>query len=148
MSREPRITNRESRITPPLVGQANRGFTLIEAMAATAVLGLGLALIFQGLFTSLNAYDYYANYLSILPRSDEKIWEAQDRIKRLGPQANLDTSGEWANQRDRRFKWGLGSSLLDKAGGLYKLNLRVSWNEGNRKVSLQREAYALYNEKE
>lgn len=126
----------------------SKGFTLIEAMAATAVLALGLALIFQGLFTSLNAYDYYDNYLSILPRSDEKLWEAQDRINRLGPQANLDTSGEWVNQRDRRFKWGLGSSLLDKAGGLYKLNLRVSWNEGNRKVSLQREAYALYNEKE
>lgn len=124
------------------------GFTLVEAMAATAVLALGLALVFQGLFTSLNAYDYYDNYLSLLPRSDEKIWEAQDRINRLGPQANLDTSGEWANQRARRFKWGLGSSLLDKAGGLYKLNLRVSWNEGNRKVSLQREAYALYSEKE
>ena len=126
----------------------SKGFTLIEAVVATAVLGLGLALIFQGLFTSLNAYDYYANYLSILPRADEKLYEAQDKISRLGPQADLDTSGEWANQRDRRFKWGLGSSLLDKAGGLYKLNLLVSWNEGNRKVSLRREAYALYNEKE
>ena len=126
----------------------SKGFTLIEAVVATAVLGLGLALIFQGLFTSLNAYDYYDNYLSILPRADEKLYEAQDRINRLGPQADLDTSGEWVNQRDRRFKWGLGSSLLDKAGGLYKLNLLVSWNEGNRKVSLRREAYALYNEKE
>ena len=126
----------------------SKGFTLIEAVVATAVLGLGLALIFQGLFTSLNAYDYYDNYLSILPRVDEKLYEAQDRINRLGPQADLDTSGEWVNQRDRRFKWGLGSSLLDKAGGLYKLNLLVSWNEGNRKVSLRREAYALYNEKE
>ena len=126
----------------------SKGFTLIEAMAATAVLGLGLALIFQGLFTSLDAYGYYADYLSVLPRADQKLYEAQEMINRLGPQASLDTAGEWVNRRDKRFKWGLSSSLLDKEGGLYKLNLRVSWNEGKRKASLQREAYALYVEKE
>ena len=124
----------------------SKGFTLIEAMAATAVLGLGLALIFQGLFTSLDAYGYYADYLSVLPRADELLYEAQEVTNRLGPQASMDTSGEWVNRRDKRFKWGLSSSLLDKEGILYKLNLRVSWNEGKRKASLQREAYALYRE--
>ena len=85
----------------------SKGFTLIEAVVATAVLGLGLALIFQGLFTSLNAYDYYANYLSILPRADEKLYEAQDKISRLGPQADLDTSGS-----------GLISAIGALSGGL------------------------------
>lgn len=135
---EPRVANRLPQM----------GFTLIEAMAATAVLALGLVLVFQGLFASLNAYDYYDNYLSVLPRVDEKLWEAQDAINRLGPQAGIGSSGEWGNKRNRRFNWRLTESLLDKAGGLYKLNLRVSWNEGNRKINLQRDAYALYSEKE
>ena len=121
------------------------GFTLIEVMVAAAILALGVVLIYQGFFISIDSFNYCANYLQIAPWANEKIWQAQDSLKRLGPQAQIETSGKFVN-RNKNFTWSLSYNLLDEAFGLYKIDLAVLWQEGPRKTQVTRSAYALYEQ--
>ena len=121
----------------------NKGFTLIEVMVATAVLSLGIVLIYEAFFISLNSFDYCYNYLNVSPLMDEKIWEAQDGITCSGTLTGTATNGEFTSGVSVR-KWILSYDVLDKDQALYKIDLEVSWQEGKRKIILSRNAYALY----
>lgn len=124
----------------------NNGFTLIEIMAATAVLALGIVFIYQAYFVSLDSYDYYANYLSIAPWAEEKIWEAQNNLIRFADLGAIQTSGVLVNI-GKRINWTLSSADIDGIKDkfkLFKIELRLSWKQGKRNVVLSRSAYALY----
>lgn len=125
------------------IGNNNKGFTLMEIMITTAVLALGTVLIYEGFFMSLETFNYYFDYLNVVPWADEKIWDAQNELSRLGPQAKIETAGEFVN-RNKNFIWNLTCGLLDETGGLYSVDLLVSWQEGKRKLRLARSAYAIY----
>lgn len=122
-------------------------FTLVEVMVATSVLALGVALIYQGFFISLGSLGYCQDYLRIAPLADEKIWQAQDALRCLGPNAELETSGSFAQGR-RNFGWSLFYNSLDSPSGLYEISLSVLWQNGQRKSRLVRGAYALYAQEE
>ncbi len=123
----------------------NRGINLIEVMAATAVLSLGVVLVYEAFFTSLNSFNYCSNYLSVAPWADEQIWEAQDRLSRTGPSDDIDKEGEF-KKRSKTFKWTVSHNLVEGAEELYKIDLMLSWQEGQRKVRMSRVAYAIYEE--
>jgi prepilin-type N-terminal cleavage/methylation domain-containing protein len=118
-----------------------KGFTLIEIMVATAVLSLGLVLIFEAFFSSLDAFDYYVNYLNANNFVEEKIWEAQDSIKRFGSLVNIQTNGE-IEVKNKKISWFLISSPLGAEARLFKINLEFSWKQGKRRPKINRCAYA------
>lgn len=124
-----------------------RGFTLVEVMVATAILALGVVLIYQGFFISLDSLGYCLDYLRLSPLAEEKMWQAQDALSRLGPNAGLETAGSFIESR-RNFRWNLSYNSLDELSGLYEINLSVIWQNGQRAARLSRGAYALYKYEE
>ena len=123
-----------------------RGFTLIEVLVTTAVLSLGIVLIYRGFFTLLDSYGYYSNYLRVAAFADEKLWQAQDALSCFGPGAGAGSSGR-LNIRNKNFNWRLSVSPIE-AESLYRIDLAVDWQEGPRIRGLTRNAYALYIKKE
>ena len=124
-----------------------RGFTLVEIMVATAILSLGLVLIFEAFFTSLDAFNYYNNYLYVFNLAEEKIWEAQDHIERFGSLSNIETSGE-IEAKKRIFNWYLISAPLDQTDNLHKIDLQFSWKQGKRQPKINRCIYAKFQDAE
>jgi prepilin-type N-terminal cleavage/methylation domain-containing protein len=128
------------------LGAKDRGFTLLEVMVATAVLSLGVVLIYETFFSSLSAFNYYYNYLNIAPYMAEEMWQAQDKLTHFGETANVNTEGEFKIV-NKDCKWGLVYNLIDEGRDLYKLykiDMSVSWQEHKKEVTLSRSTYALY----
>lgn len=121
------------------------GFTLMEVMAATVVLSLGAVLIYGSFFTSLDAFDRYVNYLSVIPWMDEQVWRAQDDLNKFGAATQFPSRGEF-QKSGKLFRWGLNYDLIDD--GLYRIDLDLYWQQGQRKAGLSRSAYAEYKKKE
>jgi prepilin-type N-terminal cleavage/methylation domain-containing protein len=120
-----------------------KGFTLIEVMVASVVLAIGIVLVYEAFFLSLDSFNYSANYLEVIPWLDEEIWLAQDNIRRLGDLAAVDNSGDFINN-GRTFNWSLNFRCLDIPSGLYALNLDLCWREGRKEKRISRTAYARY----
>lgn len=124
-----------------------KGFTLIEVMITTAVLALGTVLISEAFFISLDSFNYCSHYLNVAPFANEKIWQVQNSLSRLGPLAQIETAGIFTD-RNKNFTWSLTQGLIDETEGLYRIDLALSWQEGQRRPKLLRTAYARYEEKE
>jgi prepilin-type N-terminal cleavage/methylation domain-containing protein len=124
----------------------NKGFTLLEVMVTTAVLSLGIVLVYQSFFISLDAFDYCLNYARVAPWADEKLWETQDDFRRYGASANPAASGEFISS-NKIFTWNMSCASIDPPR-LYKINLILSWKEGKRTAKLFRDTYALYHPEE
>jgi hypothetical protein len=115
-------------------------------MITTAVLALGATLIYQSFFIALDSYSYYAILLKTTPWMDEKIWETQNDLRRLG-QAAATSDGGQLNIDGRDINWGLTCNSVGQEEGLYQVNLVLSWLQGSRQVKLSRSAYAIYAKK-
>jgi prepilin-type N-terminal cleavage/methylation domain-containing protein len=124
----------------------NKSFTLLEVMIATVVLSLGATLIYQSFFISVNSFDYYSTLFKTIPWMDEKIWQAQDNLARLGPAAQLETQGQ-LNTGSRDITWNLAYSSIDETGSLFQINLALSWPQARKTIRLSRSAYASYFKK-
>ena len=123
----------------------NKGFTLIEVMAAAAILASGVVLVYEALFNCLDAFNYYSDYLGIVSWADEKIWQAQDSLGNSGA-LSMENSGEYVN-KNRTFLWAISYGSLDQKADLFKIDLNVSWRHGKKQLKLSRTAYALYAKK-
>ena len=131
---------------PPKGGLSLTGFTLIEVLVTTAVLSLGIVLIYRAFFTLLDSFGYYSNYLRVIAFADEKLWQAQDTLSCFGSDAGAGSSGR-LNIQNKDFNWRLSVSPVE-AESLYRIDLTVNWQEGPRIRGLTRNAYALYIKKE
>lgn len=125
----------------------SRGFTLMEIMVATVVLSLGIVLIYEAFFISLDTFNYCSDYLRVVSLADEKVWRAQESLSRLGPLARINTEGSIV-EGNKVFDWRLSYDLIDGPPDLYKIDLTLSRRKGKRKVSIARSAYAIYREEE
>lgn len=125
----------------------NKGFTLVEIMVTTAVLSLGIVFLYQAFFISLDAFDYYDNYIHTAHWMDEQIWQAQNQLSCFGPEAKIASGGD-LERSGRVFNWNLYYNLEDASGSLYWIRLDLSWKRGKRQLELSREAYALYEARE
>ena len=123
----------------------SRGFTLVEVMVTVAVLSFGLVYIYQSLFICLDTLNYCDNYLNVLPQMNEKVCLVQDTLKSSGPEAQLDTEGNFSSGK-KDFKWVLSYFLADESEYLYQLTLNVEWKAGRRIAGLSRTAYARYDQ--
>lgn len=118
---------------------AKQGFTLVEIMVATAILSLGLVMIYQAFFISLDTFNYYLNHLNAQLWLDEKVWQIQDNFRRYESFSPIQTSGEFII-RDKNFLWNLDYGLIEPEE-LYRVSLKVSWQQSTRRVNLLRTAY-------
>lgn len=125
----------------------NKGFTLAEVMVSTAVLSLGTVLIFESLFMSSRSFNYYSDYLNVLPVIDEKLWVAQNNLRCFGQSVQMDTQDVFKD-KDEDFNWHLSYSPIDEAWGLYKIDSILIWQDGPRKIRLTRTAYATHQKRE
>ncbi len=127
----------------------NRGFTLIEVIVATAILATGIVFIYESFFISLDSFGYCSDYLNVVSWADEKVWEVQDDINRFGFLARIDKRGNF-RKGNKNFYWELSCRLIGEAKeiDLYKVDLKLSWQMGRRKLGLVRSAYATYKYKE
>jgi prepilin-type N-terminal cleavage/methylation domain-containing protein len=121
------------------------GFTLVEIMVTVAVLSLGLVCVYQSLFICLDTYKYCNNYLNVLPQANEKIWLAQNALKTSGPDAQVETEGNFTNG-GKVIDWWLSYLLVDESEYLYQITMDVKWKEANRSAWLSRTAYARYDQ--
>jgi len=69
-NREPRTAHRKP----------NSGFTLIEIMVTVAVLSVGIIVIYQTFFISLDVFARYGDVLRISYEMDEIIWRLQNDL--------------------------------------------------------------------
>jgi prepilin-type N-terminal cleavage/methylation domain-containing protein len=122
-----------------LLTGSDKGFTLVEIMVATAILSLGLVMIYQSFFISLDTADYYFRHLDAQIWLDEKLWQVQDDFRREELFNPVKTSGEFTI-RDRDFNWNMDYNSIG-CEELYKVNLKASWQQGRRTINLLRVAY-------
>ena len=123
----------------------NKAFTLVEVMAATSILALGIVFIYEAFFISLDSFNYCSSYLSMMPWADELIWQAKDDINTSGSVTSTGTSGVVTN-RNNKFNWILSSVPVEGTPDLRKVDLVVSWKIGKKTYRLSRSAYAVYYE--
>jgi prepilin-type N-terminal cleavage/methylation domain-containing protein len=124
-------------------GNNKKGFTLIEVLVTTAVLAFGIVSIFQALFIVMSAFSYISHYLNVVPVADEKIWQVQDSLQRMGSKASFDPQGAF-DAGGKTYDWSLSVRLSDPASNLYRIDLSTVWKEGRRDYTLERSAYAIY----
>ncbi|MFA5099657.1 MAG: prepilin-type N-terminal cleavage/methylation domain-containing protein [Candidatus Omnitrophota bacterium] len=125
----------------------NKGFTLIEVLVTTAVLAFGMVSIFQALFIIMNVFSYISHYLDVVSVADEKVWQVQDTLMRLGPGSAFAPQGEF-DIGGKRYEWSLSVKQADAAAALYRIDLSTRWKEGRRPSLLERSAYAIYQSEE
>lgn len=117
-------------------------FTLVEVMVATAILSLGIVLIYQAFFISIDSFNYCFNYLNVASWADEKIWQVQNNLSHSKVEDIIETGGRF-RKRNKDFNWDLSYYLIDV--DLYRIDLDIFWQQGRRKAMLYRNAYAVYD---
>ncbi len=131
------------------IRHTEHGFTLVEIMVTAAVLSLAAVLIYQTFFPILDTFNYCADYLALAPLLDEKIWQAQDYLRRLGPEAVLETEGALP-ANNKSVGWNLSCAIAGNSDTkvLYGIELYLFLARGPNKVRISRSAYALYKYEE
>jgi prepilin-type N-terminal cleavage/methylation domain-containing protein len=127
-------------MTSAIGSRQRTGFTLVEIMITTAILSLGLVMIYQAFFISLDTFDYYLNYLNAKLWLDEKIWQIQDDCRREEVFIPTRSEGEF-RIRNKNFNWDMYCNAIEPEE-LYKVSLRLSWQQGPRRINMLTETYA------
>lgn len=118
-------------------------FTLIEVIVAAAIFSLGIVLIYNAFFISLDSLNYYSDYLTVAPWMDEKIWQAQASLNSQGLLAQPAENGDFIS-KNKKFNWHLTFQPINETQDLFKINLALFWQQGRKNKKLSRVAYALY----
>lgn len=118
-----------------------KGFSFFEIMMTIAVLSLGIVMIFQSFLSSLNSFGYYLANLQVQSWADEKIWEASNALIQENSMDKFQTKGN-LKLADRDISWTIGVNRIDEQEEFFKLGLNVCWQEGSRKIEVNRTAYA------
>ncbi|MCU0651246.1 MAG: prepilin-type N-terminal cleavage/methylation domain-containing protein [Candidatus Omnitrophica bacterium] len=124
-------------------GNKKKGFTLIEVLVTTAVLAFGIVSVFQALFIVMSGLNYISSYLNIVPAVDEKLWEVNDAIRRIGPGAGIARQGVF-DTADGKYDWAVSVNPADTSADLYKVDLLTTWTKAGRSSRISRCAYVFY----
>jgi prepilin-type N-terminal cleavage/methylation domain-containing protein len=116
-----------------------KAFTLFEVLVAVAILAVGISQVFRIFFSSLSAIQYMHNRSCANLALDRKIWDLEKRINQKG------VSGQYTETKlegdNPTFSFVSTASKLSGFGSIYRLDLKASWNEAGKDVSLRRVTY-------
>lgn len=115
-----------------------RAFTLVEAMAAAAVLSLGVVLLFHSFFSSLDAVQYASNRIFARIWLQGKIAQERENVILLGEVVPGSEAASFILE-GRTFSWHRTLQSLDT--DLYMLSLTLSWKEAGRIRTLSYTTY-------
>lgn len=110
-------------------------------MIAASILAAGTILIQQGLLRSANVLSHHAYALAAQRWAEEKLWEAREAELYSDVPQNAAGSGTFTASQ-KVFGWSLEVEARSGEAELRYFNLLVGWTEGNRRVELNRAAYA------
>jgi len=137
------IMNRMIRgIVRPIYTAKSKGFTLIELIMTVAILSFGIVAIYEALFVSIDVYGYYTRYLGTHDWVNEKIWNIQAELMTAKTLDDVETSGQIVRNH-KTFDWHLVVRQLDAQQNLYQVDLTLTWQEGDRRISTTRTAYLI-----
>ncbi|MCK4993800.1 MAG: prepilin-type N-terminal cleavage/methylation domain-containing protein [Candidatus Omnitrophica bacterium] len=120
----------------------NNGFTLIEVMVATVVLVVGVVVIFESFLISLDALAVFNNRLNAQWFFEEKICQIQSRLNEpAGAFLPLQSNGVISLGAEE-YVWISTMQLVDPIQELYRVNLDLSWQQGNKIMKLRAQTMA------
>ena len=125
-----------------------RGFTLMEVLVATSILGIGLGIIFELFSGGLRSAKISEEYT-------KAVWYGQSKMEELLNTKEL-SEGNTEDTFDAQFAWKtevkkanppLGLAEKDPTPlpiDLYQILLKVTWQSGKSQRSLDMESFRAY----
>lgn len=111
-------------------------------MITSAILSLGVVMVFHSFFISLNNSNYLLNRLDASLKLSNKIWESQDLLRRSASIYDATDHQEAVlDKREKEYKCLIYPAALSAEYGFYDLKVTASWVENNKEVKLSRSAY-------
>ena len=120
-----------------------KGFSFFEVMVTVSILALGIVVIYQAFFISLN----YANRLTIRLYAnwllDHKIANLQYYFKKTGevPEIKEEKDTLTVNNKTIDFHYNMHIKGIEQIENIFELATMIYWLEQNRTFKLIRVAY-------
>jgi len=116
-----------------MIIRSKRGFTLLEVLAATALAGMALAVIFQLFSSNLRALAVSDGYISAVATADERIRDITNRDD-LGERTWTETTEGY------RLDCSVSPVLQERTDALpaelYEVVVTLHWNSGSGEKSI------------
>lgn len=117
-------------------------------MTTAAFLSFGLVGVYRAFFTSLNYLNHVSYRLHVANFLNNKIELIQENFQ-INNTINLNDGKDFSpviiNNRKIDFDYEGSVENVGKLNGIYKLNVSVSWREGQRDVRISRSVY-IFND--
>lgn len=115
------------------------GFTLIEVMAALAILGMGVFILLQSHYSALSLYETITTEINTRSLIQRAMGEAEVGVF----QNELAGEGDFGAQFDEGFSWSYEAHHVgeDTLVQLYEVNVTVSMPDGGSELM----SFLLYN---
>jgi len=121
---------------------SNSGFTLIEVMVATVVLVVGVVVIFEAFLLSLDALAVFNNRLNAQWFFDEKMWQVQNQMNEPAQAFMPMQDGGVMRLGTEEYVWASTMQLIDPRQELYRVNLNLNWQQGNKEIEVKAQTMA------
>jgi prepilin-type N-terminal cleavage/methylation domain-containing protein len=121
-----------------------KGFTFIEIMTTLAVLGGGIVMLYKSFFLSLDYQNHlaYRVYASNLLEDKISVTEQMARdYKVLAFKKDEENEDVVFNNKPMSFHVDVKVAPVPEVPSLYQLDVKVSWKEQKRDVTMSRTAY-------
>lgn len=115
-----------------------KGFMLVEAMVAAAVLSLGVVMLYRSFFSSLDAVQYASHRIFAQIWIQGKIAAERENVILLGEVVPGTEAASFVLE-GREFSWHRTLQSLD--ADLYMLSITLSWKDAAR---TRTESYTTY----
>lgn len=119
------------------------GFTFIEVMVTLVILSTGIVAIFQSLLVSLDQIDYLTHRLhasneieNVLFIKEKMLRQYKELSLNLGEEKTLPVGNKTLSVDQK-----ITISEIESYPDIFKIQLRLGWTEGERKIELTRENF-------
>ncbi len=134
-SQPPAVKKETSRRTAGSAVGSRRGFTLIEVLVATAILGIAIAVILQLFAANLRALSSSGDYVSAATRADSRMKELLSSDEPLSEKTFSETTDD-----GYRIDISISETLKDRTENLtvklLEIDLTIRWLKGTKERSL------------
>lgn len=115
-----------------------RGFTLVEVMAATMILSLGMVVIFEVFLVTLDTSRFFDNRVNAQWLVNEEMWRIQDILDQPWETFMPQQLSGTVMLGTTPCAWQVTLDLVDVQQELYRLDARAEWRQGLKQCRIQR----------